>query len=531
MKRLILVAVAICLVGGLIYWLIASQQESGSSPFRTVEAKRGDIQSVVTATGELTAVTAVKVGAEVSGVIDTIFVEHNSKVSRGQLLAQINPETMQAQVDKAEAQLAKSKASYDSAVAQYKNSLASVKRYQASLISQQAAYKKAQAAVVSAQADVANSQARVINSQAEVKRSQAEFTNQDNNYQRWQKLFEEDLVSRSERDDAYTSMLTAKASLEAAQASLESAQATLRGSQASLESAQINLEGVEAEVEAARIQVEASQEQARASQASVAGAKADMSQAEATLTSAQVDLGKTSITSPIDGIVLSILVSEGQTVASQYQAPELFQLAQNLDEMQVEAIVDEADIGQIQPGNPANFTVDSWPEREFHGQVQEVRKAAETTNNVVTFPVIISTKNPDLCLIPGMTATVNIDTVRHSDVLLVPSMALRFRPSDLVEIVETTPQAEEKEEEEANETVAGNKLAQEMKAVRALYVVDPSAPRRLKRIEVQTGLTDGNRTEVSSPLLKAGDRVVVGSHDRSLVRSSSNNRRRGGRPF
>ena len=99
------------------------------------------------------------------------------------------------------------------------------------------------------------------------------------------------------------------------------------------------------------------------------------------------------------------------------------------------------------------------------------------------------------------------------------------------EALDAIRKAEEKEEEEANETVAGNKLAQEMKAVRALYVVDPSAPRRLKRIEVQTGLTDGNRTEVSSPLLKAGDRVVVGSHDRSLVRSSSNNRRRGGRPF
>lgn len=526
MKRIliILIIVAIAVGGGFLF--MRSRSANDKQVFRTKPVSKGTIQSVVTATGELTAVTAVDVGSEVSGVIDKIYVEHNSKVKKGQILAQINPETLQAQVDKAEASLARYRSSYDNAVSKAGNSKASVKKAEASLLSQQAQAKKSQAAVENARANVSNSQANFHTAKANLAKSEAEYANAKANYERWNKLFVQDLVSRSERDDAYTSMLTSKASVEASKAGLDAANASLKSAQIDLQSALISYEGAQADVEAARIQVEAARDDAAASEASVTGAAADVKQAEASLNSAKVDLSKTSITSPIDGIVLSIEVSEGQTVASQYQTPELFKLAQNLDSMQVEATVDEADIGQIHVGDKASFTVDAWPDKIFQGKVQEVRKAAKTTNNVVTFPVIIATNNPDMCLIPGMTATVNIQTLKHSDILLVPSAALRFKPSEAVNISGTDNKAAE---EVASTSTSGDIV--EKKAIRVLYIEDKDDPTGLVRIEVTTGLTDGTNTEVESPDLKEGDLVVVGSTDKSLVKSSNSNKRRGGPPF
>ncbi|MGM9991605.1 MAG: efflux RND transporter periplasmic adaptor subunit [Candidatus Bruticola sp.] len=527
MKRflIILIIVVIAVGGG---WLLMRSIHSGSgNVFRTAQVRRGDIQSVVTATGELTAVTAVDVGSEVSGVIDKIFVEHNSTVKKGQILAQINPETLQAQVDKAEASLARSRSSYDSAVSDAENSKAVVRKAEASLLSQQAQAKKSQAEVENARANLANSQANLHTAKANLAKSEAEYNNARANYERWNKLFIQDLVSRSERDDAYTSMITNRAAVDASKASLEAAAASVKSAEINLQSAMISFEGAQADVEAARLQVESSRNAAASSEAAVVGAAADVQQAEASLNSAKVDLSKTSITSPIDGIVLSIEVSEGQTVASQYQTPELFKLAQNLDSMQVEATVDEADIGQINVGDVASFTVDAWPNKVFEGKVQEVRKAAETTNNVVTFPVIISTNNPDMCLIPGMTATVSIQTVKHSDILLVPSASLRFKPSDSVEIVNKEERSQNKERAES----VGEAVAASKKAIRALYIEDKDDPTKLVRVEVTTGLTDGSRTEVTSSELKEGDRVVIGSTDKSLVKSSSSNKKRGGPPF
>ncbi|MGM9998998.1 MAG: efflux RND transporter periplasmic adaptor subunit [Candidatus Bruticola sp.] len=529
MKRflIILIIVVIAVGGGFLF--IRSRNSGSRTVFRTSPVSRGSIQSVVTATGELTAVTAVDVGSEVSGVIDKIFVEHNSTVKKGQILAQINPETLQAQVDKAEASLARSRSSYDSAVSDADNSRAAVKKAEASLLSQQAQAKKSQAEVENARAGLANSQANLHTAKANLAKSEAEYANAKANYERWNKLFDQDLVSRSERDDAYTSMVTSKASVDASKANLEAAAASVRSAEISLQSAMISFEGAQADVEAARIQVEATRNAAASSEAAVAGAAADVKQAEASLNSAKVDLSKTSITSPIDGIVLSIEVSEGQTVASQYQTPELFKLAQNLDSMQVEATVDEADIGQINVGDSASFTVDAWPNKIFEGKVQEVRKAAETTNNVVTFPVIISTNNPDMCLIPGMTATVSIQTIKHNDILLVPSASLRFKPSDAVEIVNSDDHVKDKSKAEASGGV--DAVAVDKKAVRALYIEDKNNPSQLVRIEVTTGLTDGTNTEVESSELKEGDRVVIGSADKSLIKSSSSNKRRGGPPF
>ena len=189
MKRIliILIIVAIAVGGGFLF--MRSRSANDKQVFRTKPVSKGTIQSVVTATGELTAVTAVDVGSEVSGVIDKIYVEHNSKVKKGQILAQINPETLQAQVDKAEASLARYRSSYDNAVSKADNSKASVKKAEASLLSQQAQAKKSQAAVENARANVSNSQANFHTAKANLAKSEAEYANAKANYERWNKLF------------------------------------------------------------------------------------------------------------------------------------------------------------------------------------------------------------------------------------------------------------------------------------------------------------------------------------------------------
>ena len=533
MKRFIVSVSVLALVADGGFLFMRSKKSGNQQVFKTAPVTKGSIQSTVTATGTLKAVTAVQVGAEVSGVIDRIYVEHNSKVKKGQLLAQINPDTLRARVDSAKASLDRSRSSYNSAVAQADNAKASVRQAEARLLSQQATARKAEAAVATARANVSNAEAQIYNAKANLARSRAEYANNKINYERRNKLYTEDLIPRSERDDAYTSMLTSKASMEASQASLESAQATLKSRQIELDSAKISAEGSKADVEVARTQVESAQAQAASAEASVAGAKAEVSQSEASLESAKVDLGKTSITSPIDGVVLSVAVSEGQTVASQYQTPELFKLAKNLDEMQVEATVDEADVGQIHQGDLASFTVDSWPDKVFHGKVLEIRKAAVTTNNVVTFPVIISTNNPDMCLIPGMTATVDISTVRHDNILLVPTTALSFKPSDAVDIDDSKAGTGNRKrgkrgDKEEDKAVSG---ATEKAVTRVLYTLDKTVPGRLVRIEVKTGLTDGSNTEIASNDLHEGDKVVTGSFDKSLIRNRASSRGRRGGPF
>ncbi|MBQ7529500.1 efflux RND transporter periplasmic adaptor subunit [bacterium] len=523
MKKIVIILVIVGLLAGL-GWYFWSAKDSNKGPKYSIRpVKRETVQSVVTATGELTAVTAVQVGAEVSGVIDKIYVEHNSTVKKGQLLAQINPDTLQTKVDQAQANLTRVQSSYDNVVANSKNTQAAVKKAQANLLSQQATVRKAESSVDNARANVANSEAGIYTAKANLAKAEAEYANNKLNYERYSQLYSQDLVARSERDDAYTTLLTSQASVNSAKASVEAALASLNGNKAQLQSAIINLEGTKADLEAARIQVEAAQDQFEASQASVRGAIAEVEQARANLNSAKVDLSKTSITSPIDGIVLSIEVSEGQTVASQFQAPDLFKLAQNLDEMQVEATVDEADIGQIKVGNKATFTVDAWTDREFEGKVVEVRKSSKTTNNVVTFPVIITTNNPDMCLMPGMTATVDIHTVQHNNVLVVPSSALRFKPDADADILDRSESNNKEENKDKDDKGNVKKI---------VYLLDKTTPDRLIKLKVSTGLSDGSVTEIISDELKERDMVVTGkltADESNKIKSRGRRRPRG--PF
>lgn len=187
--------------------------------------------------------------------------------------------------------------------------------------------------------------------------------------------------------------------------------------------------------------VRTAQAQLKASEALVSNARAVVKQREAALASARNDLSKTSITAPVDGVVISRQVEPGQTVAASLNTPTLFTIAQDLREMQVDVAIDESDIGRIRPDQRATYTVDAFPGRSFEGRVRQIRKAAQTVQNVVTYIVVVGTQNPSLQLVPGMTANVRIVTDQRENVLKVANAALRWRPAGAANLKDDAPAA------------------------------------------------------------------------------------------
>jgi HlyD family secretion protein len=181
-------------------------------------------------------------------------------------------------------------------------------------------------------------------------------------------------------------------------------------------------------------------EQAKSARAQVAVAEAGLKQKEAMLSQAKIDLERTAIRAPVNGIVIKRSIEKGQTVAASLQSPELFVIAENLTDMQVDTSIDEAEIGRIRDGQKASFTVDAFPGRSFEGTVKRIRKSAQTVSNVVTYMVEIATANPDKELLPGMTANVRIVTDNREDVLRVPNAALRFRPTGTAAQAKASPE-------------------------------------------------------------------------------------------
>ncbi|MDP2134396.1 MAG: efflux RND transporter periplasmic adaptor subunit, partial [Sulfuritalea sp.] len=231
-----------------------------------------------------------------------------------------------------------------------------------------------------AEADVDAARAGQGVQQAEVARARANLSNAQRDYERKKTLVEKNFISPAERD-------TAQNTLDAARAALASAEAQVRNGEAVVR------------------------------------------QREAQLAAARVDLERTTIKAPVDGIVVKRSIEPGQTVAASLQAPELFVIAKNLTDMQVETSIDEADVGRVRLGQKASFTVDAFAGRHFEGEVRQVRKAATVVSNVVTYTVVISAANPDLTLLPGMTANVRIITAQKDKTLKAPNAALRFRPA------------------------------------------------------------------------------------------------------
>lgn len=249
--------------------------------------------------------------------------------------------------------------------------------------------------------------------------------------------------SQADVDAARAQVLTAQANVAAARAAVSRAEVNLAEARRDRDRKQMLVERnfiSAADLEKARAVHDSAQEDLRSVQAQVDvalaqanSAGANVKQREAQLAQARVDLERTAIRAPVDGIVIKRSVDAGQTVAASLQAPELFVIAQSLSDMQVDTSVDEAEIGKVRPGLRATFTVDAFPGRSFSGEVRQVRKAAQTVQNVVTYTVVVSAQNPDLALVPGMTANVRIVTDTRDAVLRVPNAALRFRPPDFQE--------------------------------------------------------------------------------------------------
>lgn len=359
-KNKTLVIAAVAAIATLAVWLLSGGKKEEKITFDTAAVAPANIMNSITATGTIEPVTSVTVGTQVSGIVSKLFVDYNSVVKKGQVIAELDKTNLMSQLNTAKTQLAT---------------------------------------------------------------AQSQLNYQTANYKRYKTLFEKGLVAADDFDNAKLSYTQAK-------------------------------------------------EQ-------VVSAKEEVQRA-------QTNLGYATITSPIDGVVLSKSVEEGQTVAASFSTPELFTIAQDLTNMQVVADVDEADIGDVKEGERVTFTVDAYPDDTFKGEVKQVRQEATTTNNVVTYEVVISAPNADLKLKPGLTANVTIYTAERKGVLSVPSKALRFTPQ--------------------KETVGKMKIVDVANAKNKVWTIEGNS---IVAHKVNIGMTDGTNTQIVGGIAE-GTKVVTG---------------------
>ena len=382
MKKLIKIIIVLAVIAAVIGLFLKFKGKNKKDLYKTEPVKMARIVEQVEASGTINPTTETSVGTQVSGRIQEIFVDYNSIVKEGDLLAVIDPSTYQSAVVQQEANLLK---------------------------------------------------------------IQSEYTNKMRNYERYRKLYKQELVAKSELDDAETSYLQAKAQVTQAQASLEKA---------------------------------------------------------------KIDLGYTQITSPVNGIVISKEVELGQTVAASFNTPTLFSVAEDLTKMQIEVNISEADISKIKEGQDVDFNVDAYPDTTFKGKVIQVRNSPVKSSNVVTYTVVVSLDNSDLKLKPGMTANASIITAVRDNVLSVSNQSLRFVPPANAKIKNTGN--------------AGRKIYKGQ----GVWVQDPQTG-ELERIEIKTGITDGNKTEITGGNIAQGTQIITSS---AAVAASKNGNRRMGPP-
>jgi len=344
--------------------------------YETVPVERGSIQARVTATGNLNAVVDVLVSSQVSGNIKALYADWNSKVTKGQLVALIDPEIFQAEVDQANATFRSAHAASLTAEAQLEKSRSDL--------------SAANAAEKNAEAIAAKDLANEVNAKAQ--------------WQRAKVLVDEQIIAQQDYDTA--------------RANYDASESQVTADQAQIDAAKQNIQSAQAAIRVAQSQLETAQAQER--------------QARAALQQAQINLDHTRIMAPVDGTVIARRMDVGQTVASTLNPPTIFEIAQDLTKMQVDTNVDEADVGAVAKGQQATFIVDSYSGLTFHGVVADIRKAPIITQNVVTYDVVITVDNSDLKLFPGMTANVTILAAKLDDTLKVPNSVLRFRPSSAV---------------------------------------------------------------------------------------------------
>jgi len=246
---------------------------------------------------------------------------------------------------------------------------------------------------------------------------------------------------------------------------------------------------------------------AKAARAAVAAAAGNRSQATAGYNQAKVNLGYTTIVSPINGIVISRNVDVGQTVAASLQAPTLFTIAEDLSKMQVHAAVSEADVGRLEPGMSATFVVDAYPDRKFKGVIRQIRDAPQTLQNVVTYDAVVDVDNEDLHLKPGMTANVTFVYAERKDVLRIPSAALRFRPPE--ELLAGGGKASGGGKKKKNKGASASAVATAPASGSATKTVWAMDGEKLREVPVEIGVSDGNKVEVRKGALGEGDVLIT----------------------
>ena len=332
------------------------------------------------------------------------------------------------------------------------------------------------------------------------------------------------LIARIDPESFEYRVRQAQADLDAARAQVATQQANIAAQRAALSQVEVNLADARrdlerkeqlsdkkflspAEVDKSRAMVNSMVEQQKSAVAQVDVARANagnaaavVKQREAALSQARVDLERTAIRSPVSGIVIKRSVDKGQTVAASLQAPELFIIAENLADMRVDTAIDESEIGKIIIGQRATFTVDAFPGKTFEGEVRKVRKSAQVISNVVTYLVDVSAPNPEMQLLPGMTANVRIVTDTYEDVLKVPNAAIRFRPPQ-------SPDDKPEKSRRGDGDKSGRGNARPDPSSSTIYLLKNA---ELKAIPVKTGASDGKMVQVTGEGLAEGMDVITG---------------------
>jgi HlyD family secretion protein len=506
-KQLMLGGAGAAILGLAAFYFLGNQ--TAAAQYMTAKVERGNLRNTVTATGTLQAVTTVQVGSQASGTLSALYVDFNSVVKKGQVIAQIDPGVAKAQVDQSRANLQQARASLQQSLASVTGSRAGVSDAQARALAAKSTVQNNQSGVSSAQANVAVLKAQLDDAQSLLKQQES--------------LMASGVIAKREVDIAVTSYKTAEARYNQAVAQLN--QAVLSEQSAS-----------GAGIAQSQAQVQQSQAQVQQSQAQVEQAKAQVQQAEAALRLAEVNLTHTTITSPIDGVVVSRDVNVGQTVAASLSAPTLFTIANDLTQMQVIANIDQADIGLVERAKSVKFTVDAFPGKDFDGKIQQMRLNPVNVQNVVTYNVVIDVSNPEQKLKPGMTANLTVTIDERNNVLKVPNSALRFTRQDAAgqrnrssagNSGQGSGQGRRRQQgESAGDPSGANPAAQGGQQgsgerrfapasapvlegqTRLVWVLGQDGKPQSRRIKV--GLSDGAATEVVEGNLQEGEMVITG---------------------
>lgn len=378
------VAIAVVLIAAIVASYVMTRSSTATDVV-TQPVMRETLAQTVTASGTVNAQNTIAVGTQVSGTIASIDVDYNSHVKKGQVLARLDPSSIQAQLDQAQANVAQASAQAAAAGANAGGASAGVQVSAANSAAQQAAIGAAQ---------------------ANTQKAQAALTLAQQTLQRDQALYAQGYLAKNQIDSDNSNVAQSQAAVAQAQASAAQAQAQAQASAASVTQQSDTAAGQAASAQAA--------------QASIAAQQAVVQQD-------QLNLQHTVITSPVDGVVVARSVSVGQTVAASLQTPTLFTIAQDLKKMEVDINVAEPDIGNVKAGDNVTFTVLAYPNQQFSGKVDSVRINPTTTNNVVTYQVVVYANNSSGKLLPGMTANATIDVASAPNALVVPLQALHTR--------------------------------------------------------------------------------------------------------